>query len=310
MGTLQHTGLYLLWTPQEATFWTSYPGCRILDSEGRRLYRSLTWTPPGLIEWRAAGRAGMGWLTSQKAQNRIFQKIKTSHLDWRIVLGQVAEVPNFRFPMRNSSCLGKACVPFSPVLWVFCHLQKCPQLVLTLLPHSPVVVKPHSLLSLRSLLGTENHFFCFAHGWLWNSLAGTSRGFLGSLQMPTTPYRKLRAREEGAFHQPALTFPWIRPCFLRRIGPLPSLSRLRSAGTAKAMRNQRGSIRHHKWQIHGSGKRKKEPWILMAMQLWEVKFPELQWGALCCSAVSFALVPFTVISCFYITFYWTIFFKL
>lgn len=50
-----------------------------------------------------AGRAGMGWLTSQKAKNRMFQKIKTPNLDWRIVLGQVPEVPIFRFPLRNSS---------------------------------------------------------------------------------------------------------------------------------------------------------------------------------------------------------------
>lgn len=93
----------------------------------------------------------------------------------------------------------------------------------------------HQLLPLRNPLPIGNMASILLMGNYETPCQGPSKGFLGSSIWD----KKLWAREEeGPLHHWAL---------LPEEGwTLAQLSRLRFAGTAKAVRNQRASIRHHK----------------------------------------------------------------
>ena len=114
--------------------------------------------------------------------------------------------------------------------------------------------------------------------------------------------RRLRTRESGRVLSSvlALTSPLIS---LGRIGHLSSPGPLRFRRAGEAVWHEIQGLLYIITHDKFTEVERKRPWLLMAVQLQEVKFPELQQAALCWSFMSF---PFnsTYSSYFYIMFYW------
>lgn len=119
-----------------------------------------------------------------------------------------------------------------------------PVLTILCLPHSLMLVEP------RPLLGAFSPLETLASVLL---MGDYEPPWQGHPEASWAPYRCLllltgscgqKKKKVHSITGPDL--PFDHALLPERVGPLPSLSRLRFAGTAKAMCNQRASIRHHK----------------------------------------------------------------